>query len=79
MRKAKAKPDTPPVPSTFTWKGKAYNLAEFSEFRYWQDHDREVFTAAFCKIGGGLVDVPVASVAEAREIEQAVNPYWGRT
>lgn len=79
MKKEKAQPAEAPDPSAFTWKGKTYNLAEFSEFRYWQDHDTETFAAAFCKIGGGLVEVPVTSVAEAREVEQAVNPYWGRT
>jgi hypothetical protein len=76
MRKNKAKPDSP---STFTWKGETYNLSDFSEFRYWQDHDKGVFDAAFVKIGGGLVGVSVANVTEAREIEAAVNPYWGRT
>ena len=78
MRRKKAKVEAKESPPyLFSQKGTDYDLRDFDEFRYGQNHDTETIWAHF--IGkDGPRDVPVSSLGEAQAIERQVNPFWGR-
>lgn len=67
-----------PDPALFVWNGVEYDLRDFHEFRYFQNHDKNRTEAKFLRPDGGETLVSVGGVDEARQIEAAVNPFWGR-